>query len=84
MSEHKTTEGVYGPGSYTDTEFIPIPEDCKRLLKHLAGISPGFTKEYSALEDVEFTGGDLSNLPGPLKAQVLVRSPLDVRSNFFG
>lgn len=73
MSEHKTTEGVYGPGTYTDTEFISVPEDSRRLLKHLASITPGFTNDPTLLDDVEFTGGDLPIIPGPIKAQVLVR-----------
>lgn len=72
MSSHKTTEGVYGPGTHTDTEFVPLPKDCRRLLQHLASITPGFTKDPKALEDVEFHGRDLTILPGPIKAQALV------------
>lgn len=74
MSEHKTTEGVYGPGTYTDTEFTPVPRESRRLLEHLASITPGFTNDAKAFEDVEFTGADLTIIPGPLKAQPLVCS----------
>lgn len=72
MAEHKTTEGLYGPGTYTDTAFIPVPQDSQRLLVHLAQITPGFTKDPKILQDVEFTGGALPVLPGPIKAQVFV------------
>lgn len=69
---HPTTENTWGPGTYCDQTFIPVPQDAKRLLTHLADITPGFTKDQKALEDVQFVGQDLPLLPGPLKAQVLV------------
>jgi hypothetical protein len=72
MAAHSTTEGTYGPGSYTDTEFIPLSKDCPRLLQHLANITPGFSKDEKVLGDVEFVGNDLPILPGPIKAQALV------------
>lgn len=73
MTERRNiTEGVYGPGTYTEQEFTPVPQDARRLLKHLAGITPGFSNEPKALDDVEFTGADFPILPGPIKAQVLV------------
>ena len=75
MAEHKTVEGVWGPGTHADTEFIPLVKDCERLLKHVASISSGFTKDAKALEDVNFHGGDLTILPGPIKAQALVSCP---------
>lgn len=65
------TEGLYGPGSWTDTSFIPVPEECKRLLRMLARDTPGFTDSQQLIEDVTFSGDDLPNLPGPLKSQAL-------------
>lgn len=72
-SHGKGIEGVYGPGSYTDTEFIPLPEDCRRILKYLAKITPGFTKHDEVLEDVHFHGSDMPIIPGPIKNQAFVR-----------
>ena len=72
MEQHQTVKDVYGPGTYTDTEYIPPVEDCERLLKHLASISPGFTKDAKALAAVQFHGSDLPILPSPIKAQALV------------
>jgi hypothetical protein len=65
-------EGIYGPGTFTDTEFTPVPHECERLLKHFAQITPGFTSDPAALSKVHFHGNDLPILPGPIKAQVLV------------
>lgn len=73
MAIPETVEGVYGPGSYTNTEFIPLSKDCPRILAYLASVSPGFAKDPAALKDVEFVGNDFPILPGPIKAQVLVR-----------
>lgn len=81
MHKHKTTEGVYGPGTYTDIDFVPVSQDCRRLLEYLASITPGFTHDSKALEGVEFTGGDLPILPGPIKGQVLVRLPAPYRQS---
>lgn len=81
MIEHTTIEGTYGPGTYTDTSFIPVPEDAKRLLLHLASITPGFTKDSEVLDAVDFIGDDLPIIPGPIKAQVMVSIPADVSSS---
>ncbi|KAK5132247.1 hypothetical protein LTR08_009235 [Meristemomyces frigidus] len=71
MVLHSTTPDVYGPGTFTDTEFIPVPKDCRRVLAWLASVTPGFTKDSKALENVHFHGSDMPALPGPLKPQVL-------------
>ena len=65
-------EGVWGPGTYTDAEFTPLPQDCSRLLEYFARITPGFTEDAALLSKVRFHGGDLPILPGPIKAQALV------------
>lgn len=65
------TEGVYGPGSYTDTTFTPVPEECRRLLFELAAKTPGFTKDQELLNDGNFVGHDLSCIPGPIKSAAL-------------
>lgn len=72
MSTHSTKKDVFGPGTFVDNEFIGVPEDSLRLLRYLASITPGFTTEEAALNDVVFSGDDLPIIPGPIKAQVLV------------
>lgn len=67
-------ETIYGPGTFTDTIFTPVPQECERLLNHFAQITPGFNSDPAVLSKVRFHGGDLPILPGPIKAQVLVRS----------
>lgn len=69
--ESSRTEGVYGPGSWTDTEFTPVPKECARLLALMARQTPGFTHDQRYLDKVHFEGDELSNLPGPLKSQCL-------------
>lgn len=69
-----TTKDGYGPGTFVDTAFRSIPEESRRLLRLLASQTPGFTRDEAALSEVEFSGGDLSIIPGPLKSQAVVRS----------
>jgi hypothetical protein len=64
-------EGVYGPGTWTDTDFVPIPEECKRLLRVFAAKTPGFTQDEALLAGVQFQGDDLPCIPGPIKAQAV-------------
>ena len=61
----------YGPGSYVDTSFTPVPEECKRLLRLLATRTPGFTDDATLLDGVRFEGDDLPCIPGPIKSQAL-------------
>ncbi len=72
MTAKTTTRGGFGPGTFVDTEYSPLPAECRRLLHHFAEVSPGFTTDDSALESVEFYGGDLPIIPGPLKSQAMV------------
>jgi hypothetical protein len=45
------------------------------LLRLLALKTPGFIRDEAALSEVNFSGGDLSIIPGPLKSQAIVRIP---------
>lgn len=72
MASHPTTKDVFGPGTFVDNEFIGVPADSRRLLKHLASITPGFTTQEELLDSVEFSGDDLPIIPGPIKSQVFV------------
>lgn len=65
------TEGVYGPGTYTDTTFVPVHRECKRILKLLAHKTPGFTKDEKVLDAVTFEGNDLPIIPGPIKSEAM-------------
>jgi hypothetical protein len=67
----KKTHGGYGPESWVDEEFTPVPEECERLLILMALETPGFTKDYRVLQQTKFEGDDLPNIPGPIKAQAL-------------
>lgn len=87
FSEHhlhpKKEEGGYGPGTYTDTSFTPVPKECERILALLAQQTPGFTKDYRLLENVTFEGDDLPCIPGPIKAQA-VTAALHAMSGIIG
>ncbi|GLA28357.1 hypothetical protein AnigIFM63326_005931 [Aspergillus niger] len=61
----------YGPGTYVDTSFTPVPEECKRLLCVFAARTPGFTQDPALLDGVIFEGDDLPCIPGPIKAQAV-------------
>lgn len=71
LPDQARTEGHYGPGSWTDTSFTPVPKECERILAVMARETPGFTKDHRLLDNVTFEGDDLPNIPGPLKSQVL-------------
>lgn len=62
---------VYGPGSWVDSEALPVPEDAKRVMQMLADSTPGFTKDPVALNSVTFTGSPETIIPGPLKSAVI-------------
>ncbi|KAL2840364.1 CoA-transferase family III [Aspergillus pseudodeflectus] len=61
----------YGPGTYADTSFTPVPQECRRLLKVFAAKTPGFTQDQGLLDGVKFEGDDLPCIPGPIKAQAV-------------
>ncbi|KAK5989633.1 Acetyl-coenzyme A transferase nodX-like protein [Cladobotryum mycophilum] len=71
MNNHTTIKNIYGPGTFVDVSFTPLPADCQRLLEHFARVSPGFTDDAAALGSVKFYGGDLPIIPGPIKSQAL-------------
>jgi|SRR5690242_12438016 len=59
---------VYGPGTYTDKAFVPVPEDTARIFRLIASQTPGFTQDEATLAKVVFTGEDYPVIPGPIKA----------------
>lgn len=71
VTQAAESQETYGPGTYVDTSFTPVPEECKRLLKVFAAKTPGFTQDQALLEGVRFEGDELPCLPGPIKAQVV-------------
>ncbi len=70
-STYKRTEDVYGPGTYTDTSFTPVPEECTRIFRELAARTPNFTKDERLLSGVHFVGDKLPLLAGPIKSQAV-------------
>ncbi|KEQ68207.1 CoA-transferase family III [Aureobasidium namibiae CBS 147.97] len=69
--KHATTEGGWGPGSYVDTAFHSVPDESARIMRLLASQAPGVGLDESALSQVEFSGADISLIPGPLKSQAV-------------
>ncbi|KAK3689424.1 CoA-transferase family III domain-containing protein [Podospora appendiculata] len=59
---------VYGPGTYTDRAFVPVPRDTTRIFRLLASQTPGFTQDEALLSKVRFVGEDYPVLPGPIKS----------------
>lgn len=72
MAAQDRVEGVYGPGSFTDTAFTSVPVESKRLLVELAKKTPGFTTDQSLIDGVKFVGDELPCIPGPIKSQAFV------------
>ncbi|KAJ9424520.1 hypothetical protein FOXG_15311 [Fusarium oxysporum f. sp. lycopersici 4287] len=66
-----TSRETYGAGTTVDTEFLPLPAECQRLLRLFAARTPGFTKDESLLSGVNFHGDDLPCIPGPIKSQAV-------------
>lgn len=71
MSRIIPGDDAYGPGSWIDSEPLPVPDDARRLLNILAEATPGFTKDQTALDRVAFTGSAETITPGPLKSSVI-------------
>ena len=67
--ESQREKSSYGPGTFVDGSFSPLPQECKRLLHGLAARTPGFTKESALIDGVRFEGSDLPCIPGPIKSQ---------------
>jgi hypothetical protein len=58
MASHPTKKDIYGPGTFTDVDFTPVPQECTRILHHLADTTPGFTTDPAILDIVHFHGAD--------------------------
>ncbi|RJE23426.1 CoA-transferase family III [Aspergillus sclerotialis] len=65
------SQDSYGPGTVVDTEFLPLPAECRRLLHILAARTPGFTKDKALLDGVVFHGDELPCTPEPIKSQAV-------------
>lgn len=74
MSSSHRTPDVYGPGTYTDKTFTPVPKDTSRIFRLLASQTPTFTKDEALLSKVHFTGEDYPVIPGPIKATSVAAS----------
>ncbi|KZL77624.1 alpha methylacyl-CoA racemase (acyl-CoA transferases/carnitine dehydratase) [Colletotrichum tofieldiae] len=67
MSSEKIPD-VYGPGTFTDKTFTPVPEDTQRIFRLITSQTPGFTQDERLLSKVRFTGESYPVIPGPIKA----------------
>lgn len=72
-STHETVPSpdIYGPGTFIDKEFLPVPDDARRVFEFLARTTPGFTKDTRAWDSVQFEGHAEPMISGPLKAPVV-------------
>lgn len=68
MAPSERIPDVYGPGTYTDKTFVPVPKDTERIFRQLAAQTPGFTQDEAILSKVKFTGEEYPVIPGPIKA----------------
>lgn len=68
MTSSDRVADVYGPGTYTDKNFVPVPEDTARIFRLIASQTPGFTQDEAHLSKVKFTGESYPVIPGPIKA----------------
>lgn len=64
-------QSSYGAGTVVDSEFLPLPAECRRLLRIFAARTPGFTRDEALLDGVVFHGDDLPCIPGPIKSQAV-------------
>ncbi|KAM0554017.1 hypothetical protein ACHAPJ_007092 [Fusarium lateritium] len=73
MAPHETIPGtdIYGPGTFIDKDFIPVPADAKRVFELLASQTPGFTQDLNIWNTVSFSGGSTPMIPGPIKSPVV-------------
>ncbi|KAJ4265316.1 hypothetical protein NW762_004601 [Fusarium torreyae] len=73
MAPHETISGtdIYGPGTFIDKDFIPVPADAKRVFELLASRTPGFTQDLNIWNTVSFNGGSTPIIPGPIKSPVI-------------
>lgn len=70
---HDTIPGddIYGPGTFIDKEFLPVPEDARRVFELLATKTPGFTQDKALWDTVTFQGRPDPMVPGPMKSPVV-------------
>lgn len=68
MDQQPRTRDGYGPGTFTDREFQPAPDEAARIFRLLADQTPGFTTDHLLLDKVRFTGEPYPVIPGPFKS----------------
>ena len=70
---HETlpSSDIYGPGTFVDKQFLPVPDDARRVFEILAKATPGFSKDPRVWDSVAFQGHPEPMIPGPIKAPVV-------------
>ncbi|KAL4728111.1 hypothetical protein ACLX1H_004846 [Fusarium chlamydosporum] len=68
MAQESRIPDIYGPGTYTDRTFTPVPEDTQRIFRLIASQTPGFTQDEAVLSKVKFEGDSFPTISGPIKA----------------
>jgi hypothetical protein len=72
-ANHRTIPSpeIYGPGTFVDENFLPVPDDARRVFEILANATENFTKDPRVWDSVKFEGHNDPMIPGPLKAPVV-------------
>ncbi|KAK3997894.1 succinate--hydroxymethylglutarate CoA-transferase [Cladorrhinum sp. PSN332] len=73
MDHQPRIPDVYGPGTFTDREYLPVPTEAARIFQLLVDQTPGFTtagsgSSSSLLSKVKFAGEEYPLIPGPIKS----------------
>jgi hypothetical protein len=68
MAHEPRIADIYGPGTYADRAFVPVPREAERIFRLLVAQTPGFPGSEALLPKVRFEGDDSPVLPGPIKA----------------
>ncbi|RAK98707.1 alpha methylacyl-CoA racemase [Aspergillus ibericus CBS 121593] len=73
MTSHETipSPDIYGPGTFADKDFLPAPQDARRIFEYIAKSTPGFTQSKDLWNTVQFQGSELPIIPGPFKAPLI-------------
>ncbi|KAK4166931.1 succinate--hydroxymethylglutarate CoA-transferase [Cladorrhinum sp. PSN259] len=62
------TPEIYGPGTFTDREYLAVPDEAARIFRLLVQQTPGFTTDPVLLAKAHFTGEEYNVIPGPIKS----------------
>lgn len=55
-AEHRTIPcpEIYGPGTFDDEHFLPVPDDARRIFEIIVNATENFTKDSRIWDSVKF------------------------------